>query len=277
MLKFDQIGYWSEVKLDIVKEYAAAYSKILAARRNPSFHYVYIDGFSGPGVHKSKSKGEFIPGSPLNSLGIEPPFREFFLIDLDGDKVEHLRRIVGDRPDVHLLQGDCNDLLLNKVFPKIKFKDYRRGLCLLDPYGLHLDWSVIASAGRMKTIDLFLNFPTMDINMNALWQPGTGQPADTARMTRFWGDESWREAAYRPSRQGNLFSDSTVEKAGNPEIAGAFRKRLQEVAGFQYVPEPMPMRNSKNAIVYYLFFASQNETGGRIVADIFRKHRDRRG
>ncbi len=27
-MKYDEIGYWSEVKLDIVREYAAAYSKI---------------------------------------------------------------------------------------------------------------------------------------------------------------------------------------------------------------------------------------------------------
>ena len=34
-LKFDEIGYWSELKLEIIKKYAAAYSKILAAQRDP--------------------------------------------------------------------------------------------------------------------------------------------------------------------------------------------------------------------------------------------------
>lgn len=69
-LRFDSIGYWSEVKLDIVKEYAAAYSTILSARRRPSFHHVYIDAFAGPGLHLSKTSGEFVPGSPLNALAI---------------------------------------------------------------------------------------------------------------------------------------------------------------------------------------------------------------
>src|SRR5689334_22566425 len=41
-LRFDEIGYWSEIKLSIIKEYAAAYSTILSAR---NFHHVYIDGF----------------------------------------------------------------------------------------------------------------------------------------------------------------------------------------------------------------------------------------
>ena len=42
----DRIGPWSEVKLDILREYAAPYSKILAAK---GFHHLYIDGFAGPG------------------------------------------------------------------------------------------------------------------------------------------------------------------------------------------------------------------------------------
>ena len=44
-LKFDEIGYWSEIKLDIVKKYAAAYTTILARQECLSFSYV--DGFAG--------------------------------------------------------------------------------------------------------------------------------------------------------------------------------------------------------------------------------------
>jgi three-Cys-motif partner protein len=44
---FDRIGYWSEVKLEIVDKYAAAYSTILSAQQR--FHHVYVDGFAGAG------------------------------------------------------------------------------------------------------------------------------------------------------------------------------------------------------------------------------------
>ena len=54
-----------------------------------------------------------------------------------------------------------------------------------------------------------------------------------------------------------------------------FRERLQKAAGFKFVPQPMPMRNSRGAVVYYLLFASPNETGARIVNDIFNKYRSR--
>ncbi len=77
--EFDEIGYWSEIKLDIVRDYAA-YSKILSAKSLP---HIYIDAFAGAGQHVSKETGEFIPGSPLNALDVYPPFREYHFIDLN--------------------------------------------------------------------------------------------------------------------------------------------------------------------------------------------------
>lgn len=258
MLKFDEIGIWSEIKLDIVRAYAAEYSRILA--KQARFHHVYIDGFAGAGLHLAKVSGELVQGSPLNALEIDPPFREYFFVDLNGDKVQNLRELVGDRADVHVLHGDCNRALLEEVLPQVRYEQFRRGLCLLDPYGLHLDWTVLAEAGRMGTIDLFLNFPTMDINRNALWlKPDRVAPEDQARMTAFWGDDSWRTELYRPAAQLGLFAGPDVEKADNLEVAEAFRERLEKVAGFRHVPAPLPMRNSRGAIVYYLFFASQKD------------------
>ena len=39
------------------------------------------------------------------------------------------------------------------------------------------------------------------------------------------------------------------------------------------LPPPLPMRNAKGAIVYYLFFASQVEVAEGIVRDIFAKYK----
>jgi three-Cys-motif partner protein len=63
--EFDEIGYWSEIKLEIVRDYASAYSRILNSKNLP---HVYIDAFAGAGQHISKNTGEFVPGSPLNAL-----------------------------------------------------------------------------------------------------------------------------------------------------------------------------------------------------------------
>lgn len=271
-MKYDEINYWSEVKLDIIKEYAGAYSTILTAQKKPLLSHVYIDAFAGAGIHVSKSTGEFVSGSPLNALLINPPFNEYHLIDLDGEKVGSLQNIAKDYQNVTIYEGDCNKLLIETVLPRANYKEYKRALCILDPYGLHLNWEVIKLAGQMKSIEIFLNFPVADMNRNVLWRnPDKVDPQQAARMTAFWGDETWRQAAYNTT--GNLFG--WEEKTDNESVAQAFRERLKKDAGFNYVPEPIPMRNSVGAIVYYLFFASQKPVAANIVTDIFKKYKDR--
>ncbi len=270
--KIDEIGRWSEVKLNILKRYAVEYSKILSSQRNPSFFHVYIDAFAGTGYHLSKTTGEMVLGSPLNALQVRPPFREYHLIDLDGDKIDGLNERIGKRRDVFLYKGNCNQVLLQEVFPKVQrqdFKDggFKRGLCLLDPYKLTLNWEVIREAGSMKSLDIFINFPIHDINRTVLHHdPDGASPANIARLSAFWGDESWRDVAYEKSE--GLFG-TMEEKVSNQRFAEAFRDRLKKIAGFKRVPEPLPMRNSKGSTIYYLFFASHKDTAEHIVTYIF--------
>ncbi|MGB0012273.1 MAG: three-Cys-motif partner protein TcmP [Candidatus Sulfotelmatobacter sp.] len=265
--KIDEIGPWSEVKLDILKRYAVEYSKILSNQRNPSFFHVYIDAFAGAGFHLSERTGEMVLGSPLNALLVRPSFREYHLIDLDGDKITGLKNLVGDRKEVFLHKGDCNRVLLKEVFPRVLRENFRRGLCLLDPHGLTLDWKVIQKAGEMQSLDIFINFPIYDININVLHRdPLTVLPPHIERMNTYWGDETWRDVAYEKSR--GLFGDME-EKVTNRRFAEAFRERLKKIAGFKKVPQPLAMRNSKNSVVYYLFFASHKDTAENIVKYIF--------
>ena len=276
--RYDEIGYWSEIKLDIIKEYAAAYSRILNSQNKPKFYHIYIDAFAGAGKHKSKSTAEFIPGSPSNALRVNPPFREYHFIDLDEQKIESLEKFAGTRNDVHIYHGDCNKVLLNKVLLNVKYSDFRRALCILDPYGLHLDWQVIYTAGQMKSVEIFLNFPVADMNRNVLWRKPEGvSPVQIDRMNRFWGNDSWRQEAYAPSKQMKLFGDTEEQKTSNEKIAEAFRKRLKKVAGFKNVPKPIAMRNTQNVIVYYLFFASHKPVAEDIVKYIFNKYASRTG
>ncbi|MGH7907000.1 MAG: three-Cys-motif partner protein TcmP [Candidatus Binataceae bacterium] len=271
LFEFDEIGVWSELKLEIVAKYGSAYTK--AFKKSDGLRKYYIDGFSGPGAHFSKTTGATVEGSPARALKVSPSFDGYYFIDLNVEKTDYLRSICGNRSDVYIRTGDCTEILTKELLPKIQYKKYNRALCLLDPYGMHLDWEVMLQAGQSKAVDIFLNFPVMDINRNAIWKNAEKVPVNgVERMTKFWGDESWKQAAYAESAQGGLFGREIV-KQGNEQIAAAFRKRLKEVAGFGFVSEPLPMRNSRNAVVYYLFLASQKSGAEKIISDIFKKYR----
>jgi len=283
----DKIGDWSVDKLDILKAYSEQYSIILQNQRVGKtnarrFHYGYIDGFAGAGEHIHKGTGKVIPGSPQNALNLAKQFDEYHFIDLDVERVDRLQRLCKGAGNAFVHRGDCSDVLLNILFPQFKYEDYRRALCFLDPYGMHLNWNVLATAGKMKSIEIFLNFPVMDINRNAKKiDLSHVNPADRARMTTFWGDESWHAAMFAPSDQDNFFglldgngnNTPELEKNDNEAFVTAFRTRLLEAGGFEYVPKPIPMRNSRNAVVYYLFFAGNNEKGNKIVSHIFNGYR----
>jgi three-Cys-motif partner protein len=271
-LKFDEIGIWSELKLEIVENYGAAYTKAFA--NQGGLKKYYIDAFSGAGIHLSKRTGGEVEGSPARALKVSPPFDHFYFIDMDADKTKHLATLCDGRADVDVITDDATSYLVEKLLPTIQYRKFNRALCLLDPYGLHLDWDVMLQAGRSQAIDLFLNFPVMDMNRNAIWRNPENAPKDgIERMNRFWGDESWRRAAYVESDQGNFFSAPELVKQDNAAIVKAFQERLQTVAGFEFVPNPLPMRNSNNAVVYYLFFASQKPVAKKIIEEIFKKHR----
>ncbi|OGO16868.1 MAG: hypothetical protein A2Z15_00900 [Chloroflexi bacterium RBG_16_50_11] len=276
-LVLDEIGYWSEIKHEIVEKYALAYSTVFSSPKYQYLRHVYIDAFAGPGIHISKTTKGQVRGSPQIALDIKPPFKEYYFIDTDGDKVNALKRIISNYPklNVHIIQDDCNSALLKQVFPQVQHSDYKRGLCLLDPYGLNLKWEVIETAGKMGTIEIFLNFPVMDMRRNVLLSnPKEATVENIKRMDAFWGDHSWNNIAY--IQMQDLFGDIVDLKQKNIKlVTSAFRERLLEVAKFQYVPEPIPMRNTKRGILYFIFFASNNKTGNKILTEIFNKYRDR--
>ena len=111
--KFDEVGIWSELKLEIVEKYGSAYTGAFANKRN--LKKFYVDAFSGAGVHISKRSGEQIDGSPARALKTAPPFDGFFFIDMDAQKTAHLRELCAGRRDVHIETGDASKYLIQEL------------------------------------------------------------------------------------------------------------------------------------------------------------------
>jgi three-Cys-motif partner protein len=113
----------------------------------------------------------------------------------------------------------------------------------------------------------------MDMNRNAIWRsPERATPEGVDRMTRFWGDETWKQVAYAESPQQSLFGPEFVKQPNDVIVAG-FQHRLANIAGFKYVPDPLPMKNMNGAVVYYLFFASPKPVAESIIRHIFDRYR----
>jgi three-Cys-motif partner protein len=227
-VEHDEINIWSEVKLAIIKEYASAYARIMDAQRReriPSLRWFYIDAYAGSGHHVSKTSGDLVEGSPLIALNTSPPFHEYHFIDSDPVRAAELRREAGNRLDVFTYGEDCNTVLLSKVFPRADYGQYKRALCLLDPYNIDLTWEVIETAGKSRSVEIFMNFMIMDINRNAMRKnPDKSIASKVAQMTRLWGDESWKDEGY--DQVPTLWEETVPVKVSNERFAEAFRQRL---------------------------------------------------
>ncbi|MBU0691245.1 three-Cys-motif partner protein TcmP [bacterium] len=269
--KFDYVGNWSEKKLKIVEMYTSPYSRILSKN---NFYHIYVDEFAGPGQHISSKTFGMIKGSPLLALESKPAFREYHFIEQDRTRIDLLNELAREYDNVTIHQGDCNKIMTKEIIPWLKRHWRRKALCLLDPYKLNYDWEMVYSLGQSGRADVLLNFMISDAQRN-VWRNNQSlvDPKQAERLTRAWGDESWREVVFVATEQQDLFDKERIDtaKAKSDAIALAYKERLQRVAGFGYVYKPIPMMNSKHGVIYYLYFASPKAVGVNIIGDIVPK------
>jgi three-Cys-motif partner protein len=169
---------------------------------------------------------------------------------------------------VEIVLGDANDELPSRIIPRIAWSHYERALVFLDPYNMKaLQWKTIEAAGKNPAVDAIIHFPTMDANRTVLLSDRAKiRPAMAAKMTAYWGDDSWREGAY--SNEGMLQLEGVVRKRSPDEIIRAFQERLRTGAGFKYISAGLPARNSLGNIVYHLLFASHNKAALKVIRSV---------
>ena len=271
----DEIGAWSIRKHDLVAYYASVYAQITANAKSVNFSRVYIDAFANRGYGRRKDTGEKVKGSALRILEVTPPFDRYVFVEDDKERFDDLCGAVGSHANVQLIRGDANDVLPITVFPSVQYHRRERALCFLDPYNLRgLKWVTMCAAGQNAAVDAIIHFPTMDTHRTVLMRdPKRIRPKMAAKMTAYWGDESWREASY--STNGMLpMAGLTDRKHDTKTVIDAFRKRLCDVAGFVHVTNGIPMKNDEGNPVYHLLLATHNDTAARVMNSVEKRFRD---
>jgi three-Cys-motif partner protein len=280
----DKIGEWSEIKLDLIQEYMKVYATIMGAEKQAKrFRRIYVDAFASAGVNWSRKADLELPGSPIRALSLEPKFHEYIFIEKKRRKCALLRSrcatYVGQ--DITVWEGDSNEYLLQKVFPRFTNNPTLRALLLIDPYGLDYDWRVVQTAGGTKAVDLILNFPISDAFRNALRRsPDKLDEPLRKRWVRACGCETWQSELYRESRNRSLFDghpefSDARERRPEREVARWYRERIRSDAGFAFVSEPLVLQNSQNSTLFHIFLASQKEVATKVMNHIVKKHSKR--
>jgi three-Cys-motif partner protein len=268
----DEVGKWTRIKHEILVKYASAYTTILTSQ--PSLRFYYIDAFAGEGENRIKGTDKQIAGSPLRVLELEPKFNAYCFIEKSPEKAEALREKVKGNSNVKIICDDANEVLCKEILPKITYDSYQRALLFLDPFALNVYWPLMELAGGLETVDVFLNFMTMDMNRNVLrHDKNKVSVTQLENFDQVMGDTDWQKIAF--SKNQNLFEEEIeTRKSTSSAVLDYYRNRLHKVAGFKYVPRPVPIRNDQGAIVYHLFFASHYKPANDVASWVFKKSQE---
>lgn len=269
----DTIGPWSEDKLELLREYLNAYTRIMQNQSWCRNGYHYIDAFAGTGRPRARDEDRYIEGSPRVALTIQYPFRSYTFVEKEPWRVQRLQKLQNEFPDqdIRICPEDCNHVITTEITPRVRYEYFNRGLIFLDPFSMNTEWTTIEQIAETKALEIFMNFPVMALNRTTLPNdPYALTEPHIQRMNRFWGTTEWRSDIYEQVQ--TLFGpvEMKIHSTTGQRLGNLFKKRLEQA--FPFVTEPLVMTNSRNAPLYCLIFAGHNSTGAKIVQGIFRRY-----
>lgn len=218
----------------------------------------YIDLQAGPG--KNLIENDIYLGSPLISLGVKPPFTHYWFNELDATHFKSLSTRIETHPSrssIHLINQDLNDAV-DVVTEDIRAMDSDPtysdkwstfNIAFLDPEGLELKWDTVKKLASINIMDLIINFCISGIRRNMRHQPSS--------INQYFGNNDW------PS---SISSGTKVQQ--RQRLINFYRTQLEKY-GYHIITDDaldshdIAVRNSRNAEVYSLIFASKNPLGDK--------------
>lgn len=278
-------GDWTEEKLERVRKYLAAYTRLLKGNQGArkKFKIIYVDAFAGTG-YRSKKKRKAYPilslfeelkeeheheaftkGSARVALEINPPFDFYLFIENDSEYANELDRLKTEYPekaDGIKIVGENANTYLKKWCARPLWGKFR-AVVFLDPYGMQVEWSLIEAIAKTQAMDLWILFP-LGVAVNRLLTKNEEPPkAWSEALTRIFGTDEWDKAFYKQKTDLTILGEleSTTKVADLEAIGRFFVDRLRTI--FPFVADnPLPLRNSTNNPLYLLCFAAGNPNGG---------------
>lgn len=271
-------GDWTTEKLDCLRKYLEAYTRIFASNvRAQYYRTVYVDAFAGTGYRSAPKQDvgqssffaemaepdatAFLKGSARIALEVDPSFGSYVFIEKDPARAQELARLKEDfqakASRIAIMQGDATAHLTDWC-ARVNWSR-TRAVMFLDPYGMQVGWPLIETIAKTKGVDLWLLFP-LGVAVNRLLtrnRPPSGAWAD--RLTAIFGTPVWKDIFYPHRTETTLFGEEQVQskEADFQAIGGFFVERLATV--FAGVADtPLALYNSRNVPLYLLCFAAGN-------------------
>ncbi len=258
-------GYWTEVKLQVLKKYLAAFN--LASRR--AGDTVYLDLFAGAVTHNRPDTGHAYAGSSALAMRTTPAFSRLVFWELEGP-AEQLRRDLEDTfpgdKRYTVVGGDCNDHL-DRGLEFVRSLRWAPTFAFIDPKGLDVAWQTLERLAtwrrdaRGRKVELWILMPEPALS-RVLGLQGVRGQSSASMLTRLYGCDDW--VAIHQRRQRNEFTPEQTRA----EFVNLLRWRLTSVLGYR-TTHPLQLGNVHNQPVYTMVFATDVDAGESIMRDVY--------
>ena len=234
----------------VLREYLRAWLPILASGHR---RLLFVDGFAGPGIYEG---GE--PGSPIVAAEVArdhdaPQLRGtkivMVFIERCPDRFASLRRQLerfrhDERLVVEPIHGTFEDEF-GGALDRFDAQGERLApaFVMIDPFGwTGFPMSLVERIGAHDRSEVLVTF--MYEHMNRFWE----HPEQNENFGALFGTTHWRE-----------FLGAEGSAVKRDLVIDLYRGQLQR-AGFKYT-YPFEMRNSRNAVVYFLIHGTKSLVG----------------
>jgi three-Cys-motif partner protein len=261
-------GDWTEVKLNVLRQYLQFYT---TAFKNQPFKSIYIDAFAGTGerqriipaapIFNEDEKIETLAGSAKIALETKNPFDKYIFIEKVKQRLDRLRDIAEGYPDrdVEFHQGDAN-FILYEICDRFNWKQHRAVL-FLDPYGLEVDWNTLEKIRTTKAIDVWFLFSISGLYRQAALKFDSIEDYKINTINRILGTDDWQKIFYQQQEtdpQEDLFKEQFIRMERTASVSDLelyIKNRLEEL--FPYVSDSLPLYN-RGVQLYSLFLCVSN-------------------
>lgn len=259
-------GYWTEVKLEVLRKYLVAFNT--ASTRAGAT--VYLDLFAGRLAHRRPDTGTEHSGSVALAMEVSPPFSQLVFWER-GNVAEKLRRELAARfpgdGRYSVIGGDCNTNL-DDGLAVVRHLRWAPTFAFIDPKGLDVSWMTLERLSRWRKdrkarrkVELWILMPEPALE-RVLGLQGVQGQSSASRLSWLFGSDDW--VAIHQRRRRDILSPQQTRA----EFVNLYRWRLQRVLGYQRT-HPLQFGNVSNHPVYTMIFATDDVTGDRIMADVY--------
>ena len=258
-------NWWTSAKLEVLEKYLHAFT-MASSKKAPQT--VYLDAFAGDDININRDSNEEFAGSARLALSTQPPFTALRYFERPRRAQRLHQSLTAEYPDrdIKVVGGDCNQGIPGVLAElRQQGRQWWPTFAFVDPYGMQVNWSTLEALathkkGRYK-VELWMLFATAGLQrVLSLRRPPSEANRDLA--TRVYGTEDWLQI--HALRSANRISGTLARE----EYVNLMRWRLEQGLGYRYT-HSFHVRNEDDLSLYHMIFATDNDTGHKIMGDLY--------